>query len=185
MKKLTLAITAILLVTASFAADILTLKNEMIFEGRVLKITNCEVTFKAMDGNKYLIPAEDIFCVVFENPSDKVYTAYLQLADSEPGLKCLKGKMDAYNYHGKAGLHITLGFLFGPIALIGATVSTPTPQKGRNTYSMSQNKEMFQDPEYLNCYKKKARNKNIRNTGIGYLIRWGALIPLILYFGGE
>jgi len=179
MKKITLTLTATLFAIASFAGDILTLNNEMMFEGKVLKIKNCEVTFKAADGNKYFIPAEDIFSVVFENPSDKVYTEYLQLADSDPD-KCMKGRMDADNYHGKAGLHVALGVLFGPFAIIGAAVSTPTPQKGKDTYAMSQNKDMFQDPMYLNCYTKKARGKNVGNTAIG----WGAWILFILALGG-
>lgn len=49
-----------MLVFVSYAGDILTLKNEMIFEGKVIKIKDCGVVFKAND-NSYVIPATDIF----------------------------------------------------------------------------------------------------------------------------
>jgi hypothetical protein len=52
MNKITLSITAILFAIASFAGDILTLNNEMVFEGKVTKIKDCAVVFKA-DGQKY------------------------------------------------------------------------------------------------------------------------------------
>jgi len=174
MKKITLTITATLFAIASFAGDILTLNNEMVFEGKVTKIKDCAVVFKA-DGNKYIVPASEIFSLQFENTEDKVYTEYMKMADGDPN-KCLNGRLDAENYHGKKGGHFVLGVLFGPFAMIGTALANPTPEKGKQTYMMSKNKEQFSDPEYLSCYKKKAKGQLIGMEALG----WGAWILLLL-----
>jgi hypothetical protein len=174
MNKITLSITAILFAIASFAGDILTLNNEMVFEGKVTKIKDCAVVFKA-DGQKYIVPASEIFSLQFENTEDKVYTDYMQMADGDPN-KCLNGSLDAENYHGKKGGHFILGVLFGPFAMIGTALADPTPEKGKQTYMMSKNKEQFSDPEYLSCYKKKAKGQLIGMEALG----WGAWILLVL-----
>lgn len=154
------------------AADVITLNNQMSFSGKVKKIKNCEIKFKAK-GEVYFIPAEDVFSVVFENPNDKVLAAYQELDDSE---KCMKGRTDADLYHGKTGLHVALGVLFGPFAILGAALGNPSPDKGKDTYMMSKNRENFSDPAYLSCYKKKAKGQNVGNTALG----WGAWILLLL-----
>lgn len=174
MKKITLTITATLFAMATFAGDILTLNNEMVFEGKVTKIKDCAVVFKA-DGHKYIIPASEIFSLQFENTEDKVYTDYMQMADGDPN-KCLNGRLDAENYHGKKGGHFVLGVLFGPFAMIGTALANPTPEKGKQTYMMSKNKEQFSDPEYLSCYRKKAQEQLIGMEALG----WGAWILLLL-----
>ncbi len=160
----------------SIAGDILTLTNQMVFEGKVLKIKDCEVHFKA-DGQHYIIPTSDISSLEFENTTDKVFTDYVKLADTDPN-KCLNGRIDAEAYHGKQGLHFALGVLFGPIAVIGTALSSPTPERGKNTYLMSKNKDQFSDPEYLICYKKKARGKLMSATSLGWLswVLFGFLI---------
>ena len=92
---------------------------------------------------------------------------------------CLAGRTDAENHHGKAGLHVFLGVLFGPFAVLGAAVGQPKPQNGKNTLSMSKNQDSFNDPNYLSCYTKKARGQNVTNTLIG----WGAWLLLIIALG--
>ncbi len=148
----------------------------MVYEGDVIKIKDCEVHFKA-EGQKYIIPSSDIFSVQFENTTDKVFTDYLKLTDSDPN-KCLNGRLDAQSYHGKKGLHFALGVLFGPFAMIGTALSNPTPYRGINTLLMSKNKEQFSDPEYLTCYKKKAKG----NLVLMELAGWGTWILLVLTF---
>ena len=64
-----MTITATLFAVASFAGDILTLNNEMVFEGKVTKIKECAVVFKA-NGHRYLVPASEIFSLQFENSED-------------------------------------------------------------------------------------------------------------------
>jgi len=174
MKKLALTITASLFAIVCFAGDILTLNNEMVFEGKVKKIKDCAVVFKA-DGNKYVVPAYDIFSIQFEDIEDKVYTDYMKMLQDDPN-KCLDGRLDAENYHGKKGGHFALGVLFGPFAMIGTALADPTPYKGAQTLMMSKNKEQFSDPEYLSCYKKKARGQLIGMEALG----WAAWILLLL-----
>jgi hypothetical protein len=154
------------------AADVITLNNQMTFSGKVKKIKNCEVKFKT-GGEVYYIPGDDIYSIIFEDPNDKVLSAYQQLDDSE---KCLRGRSDADLYHGKTGFHVAMGVLFGPFAIIGATLANPTPDKGNDTYIMSKNRNNFSDPVYLTCYKKKAKGKNVGNTALG----WAAWILLLL-----
>jgi hypothetical protein len=145
------------------AEDILVLNNKKIFEGKVTKIRGCEIIFK-VSHEKYVVPAADIFLIKFEDTNDKVYTSFLQSDYSE---KCLKGEYDADMYHGKAGLHIILGVLFGPAAIIGVGASNPSPYTGARTYAMSANKDLFTDPEYLDCYREKAKGKNLGKTALG------------------
>ena len=69
MKKITLTLIASFFAIASFAGDILTLNNKMVFEGKVSKIKDCAVVFKS-EGNKYIVPASEIFSLQFENTED-------------------------------------------------------------------------------------------------------------------
>ncbi|MBN1597602.1 MAG: hypothetical protein JW894_04870 [Bacteroidales bacterium] len=82
--------------------------------------------------------------------------------------KCIHGTNDADNLHGKGAAHFIYGVAFGPFALIGAAVSTPTPETGIRTTMMSPNKSLFNDPSYRTCYTQKARKKNIGNAALGW-----------------
>lgn len=177
MKKITMTFTVLIFTLATFAGDILTLTNEMVFEGKITKIKDCAVVFKT-DGNKYIVPTTEIFSLQFENTSDKVYTEYMKMDDGDPN-KCLNGRLDAENYHGKKGGHFVLGVLFGPFAMIGTALANPTPDKGKQTYMLSKNKEQFSDPEYLSCYKKKAKGQLVGAEALG----WGAWILFVLVLG--
>ena len=174
MKKIVLTVVVALFAIASFAGDVLTLTNEMVFEGQVTRIKDCSVLFKA-DGKKYIVPATEIYTIQFENPENKVYTDYMKMAEGDPN-KCMNGRVDADNYHGKKGGHFVLGVLFGPFAMIGTALSNPTPERGRNTLMMSKNKDQFSDPEYLSCYRSKAKGQLVGMEALG----WGAWILLLL-----
>lgn len=174
MKKIILTLLIVLYSAGSFAKDILTLNNQMVFEGKVQRIKDCAIIFKA-EGKKYIVPASDIYSIEFQDVNDRIYRKYLELDVNDPN-KCLNGKFDAENYHGKHVAHAALGFLFGPFAMIGTAIATPTPEKGRHTLVKSQNKDQFNDAEYLSCYKRKAKGQNILYEGIG----WGAWLLLLL-----
>lgn len=174
MKNIILFLAIFLFTISSFANDILSLTNGMTFDGKVVKIKDCAIIFKA-DGKKYIVPANDIYSIEFGDVNDRIYRKYLKMTQNDPD-KCLNGKLDAENYHGKKGTHAALGFLFGPFAMIGTAIATPSPDKGRHTLAKSQNKDQFNDPEYLSCYKRKAKGQNILFEGIG----WGAWILLVL-----
>lgn len=174
MKKLQLLFLCLFITTLSFANDILTLNNQMVFMGKIKKIKDCNVVFKA-SGEKYVIPANEIYSLQFSDTNDKVYTEYLGLNQNNDNA-CLNGSLDAENYHGKKGAHFIYGFLFGPFAMIGTALSDPSPTSGKNTLLMTQHKDQLSNLEYLSCYKKKAKGKLIGMEGLG----WGAFVLLIL-----
>jgi hypothetical protein len=149
----------------------------MVFEGKVTKIKECEIVFKA-DRKKYVVPAVEILSLQFENPNDKDISVYHKIAEGD-STACLKGALDAKKYHGKIANHIVLGMFLGPYAMIGTAFSNPTPEKGERTYTMSNNKELFDDPDYLECYKKKAKRKLIGIEGIGTGISVIGLVILL------
>lgn len=178
MKNFLLSVFIVLFSGISFAGDILTLTNQMTFEGKVIKIKPCEVVFKAA-GEKFTIPSEDIFSIQFESVTDKAYVDYMQYAERIPEA-CMKGADDAAMYHGKGLSHFALGFLFGPFAMIGTAIARPDPITGTRTFRKSQNHELFSDPDYLKCYRRKAKAGNLAMEGIG----WGTWIFVVLIAGG-
>lgn len=178
MKKTTLSLAMLFFILSAFAGDILTLNDNLIYEGKVTKIKNCSVIFK-IDKEKFEIPATEIYSIQFENIADKVYTKYLEM-DNASGDNCLKGRLDADNLHGKKGGHFALGVLFGPFAMIGTALANPTPDRGARTLMLSKNKDLMSDMEYISCYKKKAKGQLIGMEALG----WGTWILLLLVASG-
>ena len=174
MKKIFVFLCIALLPISLFGneEDVLTLINQMKFKGKVVRIRDCQVKFSA-EGKSYWVPAAAIYSIEFANPKDEVYLKYIK---QEQANKCLSGTQDADLYHGKVGLHVAMGVLFGPFALIGAAIASPTPISGKSTMLYSENKDMFSDAEYLSCYKKKAKGKNVTNALLG----WAGWILLVL-----
>ena len=163
----------ILLSSPVQANDVLKLKNELVFEGKVTRIKRCTVLFTS-NRQRYEIPATEILFIHFGDTDDKVYEDYLMQSEKDPNT-CLNGWLDAKNYHGKKEVHFILGFLFGPYAIVATALANPTPQKGVNTMMNSTNKDQFSDPEYLRCYRRKAKAELITMEAIGY----GALLGLV------
>jgi hypothetical protein len=147
-------------------ADIITLNSLRKMEGKVTKIKHCMITLKT-DTGKYQIPAEDIYSIQFEDEQDKVYRKYLSELKVDPS-KCVNGRLDAVNHHGKKSGHIAMGFLLGPFAMLGTALSEPTPEKGQTTVELSEHPELLQDPDYVSCYKKKAKGRLIGAESIGF-----------------
>lgn len=164
MKKLILSLLTVVTVISAQAFDKLTLTNGMQFQGDVVKVKACSVMFKTEAG-KVEVPAKDIYSVEFENPNDEQFIEYIAILNSADSAdKCMNGQMDAQRYHGKKGMHFVLGFLFGPLAVIGTAIgANPTPYNAKNQVALSQspNKDQFTDPEYLMCYKKEAKKRLI------------------------
>jgi hypothetical protein len=104
MKKLVSFLVMAAFSAGIFASDVITLSNQMKFEGKVMKIKNCMLLFRAVDGNKYRIPAQEIYSVQFEDPANAVLTEYLM--DAGDPDNCLKATRDVEMYHGKKGAHV-------------------------------------------------------------------------------
>jgi hypothetical protein len=177
MKRVALALSALLITAVTFAKgnDVLTLTSNKSFKGDVVRIKDCNVVFKAENGEKYTVPANDIETLKFEDVNNKVYTNYLSMMSADNSA-CMKGASDGKAFHGKGGIHVALGVLFGPFAVIGAAIGSPNPMNGARTAEMSKNSDLFSDPTYLECYKKAARGKNVGMTAAG----WGMWIILLL-----
>ena len=182
MYRISLLIVAIFLSTWSFAADVIRLNNQKLFDGKILKINDADVVFK-MEGKKYVIPTSAIYSIDLENGTHLLYSANLNTAD-EDSVNCLCGEMDAKKLHGKKRIHVALGILFGPYAMIGTALVSPNPYTGEQTASLSENKELFSDPTYLNCYKKKARRQLIGMEGIDFGIDIILAALLFSYMNG-
>jgi hypothetical protein len=173
MKKISVILFFLAVAMSATAGDILLLRNELAFEGKVKKIKSCVVVFQS-GGKHFHVPAEDILALKFEDVDNPIYTDYLALSDNNSN--CLSGDLDAESYHGKKGGQFALGVLFGPFALIGTALANPTPMTGAKTAMLSKNKELFSDLEYLSCYKKKAKGQLLGATAMG----WASWILFLL-----
>jgi len=153
--------------------DVLTLVNKFdgtpgkSFEGIIKKIKGCEVVFEA-EGEKYFVPASEIYSISFADSTSPILTRYLKMPVDD---NCMKGAMDAQMYHSSSG-SFWWGMLFGPFAIIGAALGNPTP--GDAAY-MSSNRELFSDPVYLYCYSQAARKKNVQTAALG----WGTWVLIL------
>jgi len=162
-----------LMILTSFASakDTLVLNNQLIYTVNVTKVTKNEIEFKTNFG-KYCIPAKEISLVKFQNPNNPIYTNFIkqeqQILDGQN--PCTAGRNDARSFHGKKGGHIVLGALFGPFAIIGTALSNVTPEKGKYTYASSQNKDLFNNYDYISCYRKQAKSNLIAMEAIGWLV---------------
>jgi len=152
----------------------LSLNNGMEFDGIIKKINDCSCQFK-LNKEKYSIPLSDVSDISVY--SEKYKNKIANLLSNQDN--CLNGQTDADLHHGKGGAHFALGFFTGVIGIIGvAAIAKPDPYNGANTLALSKNKDDFNDPTYLSCYKKKAKGKLVGSTAIG-LAGWIGLLLLL------
>jgi len=130
------------------------------FNGEIIKVKDCFVDFRSSDGQKYRIPGYDIMGYRLEDPMSKWEEALLEMIVN-PEENCMAGRMDAAVFHKRKFGNFVGGILLGPFWVIGAAIWSPDPGSGRDTYIMSDNKDLFSDPYYLDCYKRKARSNNV------------------------
>jgi hypothetical protein len=171
MKKIILVFASAVFTLSAFAAEPMVQKIKIIFEGKEIE---SEIIDLIIDSKEIIntIPASDTFVLSSENREVENFQN-----DGDPD-KCLNGRLDAENYHGKKTGHFVMGALFGPFAIIGTALANPTPEKGKETYMLSKNKDQFNDPVYLSCYRKKAKSQLIGAEALG----WAAWILLIAVF---
>jgi len=175
MKKI---IPLFLLLAVSFqglATDMLQLNNGMLFSGEVKQVRKCEVKFKTSLGESYWIPAQEIQSIGFGDLTSRMYLKFLSLTDDSEN--CLAGRLDGAELHGKKGAHFALGFFFGAIPIIFTAVMDIKPERGKRTPTESQNQDLFDDPEYLECYNKEAKKSLIIAEAIGLGV--GAVFSLV------
>ena len=166
MKKI-LLLTLLIIGIKAQAKDTLVLNNQLTYTVNITKLTATEVEFKA-NAKHYVIPATQVTMVKFQNPNNPIYVNYVK-SINDGGNNCAKGFEDARQFHGKKGGHVILGALFGPFAIIGTALSNPTPEKGVRTYMLSKNNDLFNNYEYISCYRRQAKSSLITMELLGWL----------------
>jgi hypothetical protein len=151
------------------------------FTGEITKVKDCYVHFKHTDGTRSRIPGNAIGAYYMSDlsPKGEEMDMALRTMILDPTRSCQAGTSDADLYHKRFAGNFAGGMLLGVFWVIGAAVSNPSPMRGQQTMMMSDNKDLFTNPYYLNCYKKKARSKNV----IAALAGWGTWILLVAIAG--
>lgn len=175
MKSILFTLSFFVLTFVAMASDTLQLLNSQSFVGEVKSMENCQVTFKA-NGTKYLIPADSIYSIKFSDTKNVVYQAILGDTLTNRQL-CLKGQQDADGLYNAGFAHFLLGVAFGPFSVVGTTIASPSPAKSKSTLELSENKDHFGNFYYLECYRKKAKAKNISAVLLGWTT-WVAIYLL-------
>jgi hypothetical protein len=176
MKKLYSLTIIFFLCFALQAADVVTLKNQQKFEGKITKINPSSVEFK-VTRNSYEIPFAEIEAIELSNANNPIIIALLD--DSLSVDNCMKGRKDAKKLIYKLPGFVFLGMLGGPFPLIFIKFSKPLPQKEPIIFSQSENKVLFDDPAYLNCYQKQVKKQNMLAVGVGWTISTAFLVNLL------
>lgn len=176
MKKLYSLTIIFFLCFALQAADVVTLKNQQKFEGKITKINTNSLEFKAAR-NCHEIPLTEIEAIAFSNVYNPKLIALLD--DSLSVDSCMKGRKDAKKLIYKLPRFVFLGMLGGPFPLIFIKFSKPLPQKEPFVTARSENKVLFDDPAYFNCYQKQVKKQNMLAVGVGWTISTALLVNLL------
>ena len=164
MKNFFAVFLGLFLTSTVVAADVLTIESGHAFEGKVIAINQCSIDFE-FDDAVYTIPAEDVATVFIEDMTKRTARKLANmLAGSD---NCWKGMNDGAN-HGKQGGQFLCGVAFGAFGVIGCAVTNRTPMKSNNMPLMMENKDLWNDAEYLNCYNKEAKSKAVTNSLLGW-----------------
>lgn len=182
MIRLPIILLSLMLGSSLCAQDIILLKDGKEVRAKVKSVGTSEIKyhdFENLTGPEYSIEKNMVFMITYENGKKDVFSESpsTTIASTKAG-PCEAGTRDAELYHRRTGTHVILGVLTGPFAAIGAALSHPTPERGRETMAKSKNKEYFQVDEYRECYQKKARSKNVVNSLAG----WGSWIIFVIAF---
>jgi hypothetical protein len=176
MKKWSLLFFYIFLYVGLHAGDVLTLTNQKKFEGQVMKIDAYSVEFKA-DRNIYQIPIAYIEAIEFSDLNNPSLISFLK--DSLQVENCLKGQKDGKKLFFKLPGFLILGMFGGPFPLIFIKFSNPSPKNEPIISDGSENKELFDDPAYLDCYQKQVKKQNMIAVGVGWAISTAFLVNLL------
>lgn len=166
------------LLANSNPGDVIFLNSGHSFTGKIKKFSFCETEFQ-VNRAIYVIPNSEIQNIQFlkrKGEKYKTYLNYLELSPSNVNVEnCILGTRDADQFHNKRAKHVIFGILFGPFATIGAAIGSPSPYKD-DALTLSENQALFDNYDYIKCYKSKAKSKNVMDTLIG----WGIWILAVI-----
>lgn len=180
-------------VFTTWSQDVIIKKDLDEINAKVIKVGINEIEYKKFEnpkGPNYSINKNDVMMIKYANGTKDVFAnekidqkkveATKQEIKKEKTEnpqspinnddKCAMGTMDARNLHHKIGQHILLGIFTGPLGVIGTAVSSPKPWNNREGMMMIKDANIIRDRDYLHYYEKKARQRNIINTSIGFAI---------------
>lgn len=164
-------------------------------ECQVEEITIDAIKYRTADnlqGPLYIIPKASVYKIVFKNGKEEIFTKkaaldYVHTPTIQPhntttntltntSNKCLAGQSDAELYHNRIGGNFFLGFAIG---VFGVGFVALGDVKSPSLVYVSA--EKASDPVYMNCYNKKAKQKNIRSAIMGALA--SGVISVIIFSG--
>lgn len=99
-----------------------------------------------------------------------------------PEEKCACGRSDAERFHGRKSTFFALGVVCAPYAMIGTAFIQPAPRGGKYTVQLSKHQTLFNDPDYLKCYRKKARADMLGAELSGFITLLVVEVGIIAYF---
>lgn len=185
----------------SSAQDVIYKNDGTEIKAKIIELTTETIKYKNFDQREGPIRNllfSEVYMIIYEDGTREVIKKNQQTKENETkqrdnnvqisqnasksesnyssGDKCMLGTNDADNLHGKEAAHLLYGLAFGGFAVIGAAIANPTPEKGNSTTLMSENRELFNDPAYRNCYTTEAKKNNVSNAAIG----WATWVLVVL-----
>lgn len=148
-------------ITFCYSQDYLIKKNGDSLKVKIVEVGLNEVKYKEYSnlmGITYGVYKTEVIRIRYENGRVEDFSEGNMISTLSPEERCRCGKSDAAKYHGRKGAAFVCGAGCGLYAMLGTSIMNHTPKAGMRTTKMSENKNLFNDPYYLKCYNKKARN---------------------------
>jgi hypothetical protein len=162
MKKI-LLFALLLSSLTSYSKDKIKLSSGKTVRCNIVSLEQDRLTYTHRHQTITVSPSDVLLIEV--DPDNTTIIEKLRLNYQEnPLAACEIGKADAIAYHNRGFGNFCLGFFFGAFGVIGTAVGTPRSPD----YVKIPIKENLQNPEYLKCYEKKARGKNVGSAVGGW-----------------
>jgi len=154
--------------------DLIHLKNGQTVKGHILDIRQDEVKI-SKKRNKCeqvrIFNSDEVKLIEFDaRNSDIIHLVNSEITQQKN--MCNEGYRDAQLYHRRFVGNFALGFFFNIFGFAAVAISNPKAPDPL----MVNDTEKFNNTEYLLCYEKKAKNKNIKAAAFG----WGAIVLLLI-----
>jgi hypothetical protein len=169
----------VLFFSTSMFADVVTIEGRT-YDVEITKIKRNKIHF-SLGMDQYVVPMSKIDMIyIEENNASFAESAEVlsQIAAEED--PCLMGIMDA-QARGKTAVNVLGGMFFGPFALIHKALKDFHPSKDYQNIAISGHKDLMDNPNYIQCYRKKAQTKALAETAGG----WATWILLVLMTSGQ
>ncbi|MFC2125683.1 hypothetical protein ACFLU5_12815 [Bacteroidota bacterium] len=154
--------------------DLIHLHNGEIVKGYIIDLRQDEVTISKKQNNYKEIQtfsAEEVKLVEFDARNVNIIKLINKEITQQRNM-CNEGYRDAELYHKRFVGNFALGFFFNIFGFAGVAITNPKSPDPL----MINDAEKLNNTEFLLCYEKKAKKKNIKAAGIG----WITIVVLVL-----